>query len=845
MSSRVPEKPSLDGLEEKWAARWDAEGTYRFDRTATRERIYAIDTPPPTVSGDLHPGHVFSYTHTDILARFQRMRGQDVFYPMGWDDNGLPTERRVQQYYGVRCDLSRPYVPNFTPPVAAGNEPVSISRQNFIELCRTRVAQDEEAFTALWRYLGLSVDWSMTYATIDARAQRTAQRSFLRLLDKGLAYQAEGPVLWDVDFQTSIAQAEVEDHEMPGASYRIRFRLHDGGTAEVETTRPEFLPACVALVTHPNDLRYGSRVGTEALTPLFGVRVPIVAHELADPAKGTGLAMICTFGDVVDVTWWRMLRLPLRSLLRPDGHLRPTHWGEAGWESTDPTRAQRSYDALAGLSVEDARKRIGELLRESGDLTGAPKPIQHAVKFYEKGDHPLEIITSRQWFIRLMTAKEELLARGRELHWYPEFMQKRYENWIGGLAGDWCISRQRFLGVPFPLWYPIRRDGSVLYQAPLVPAEDRLPIDPSTDVPEGYAAEQRGRPGGFVGESDVMDTWATSSLSPQITGRMEDDPDLFARVFPMDLRPQAHDIIRTWLFYTVVRAHYEHGMLPWKDAVISGFVIDPAGKLSKSKGTSISPMSLLEEFGADGVRYWAATGRPGADTVFAVNQMRVGRRLATKILNASKFVLSSRDVNGPLVGGLDGAMLARLADLTLEATQALDRYDWTSALSKTESFFWHFCDDYLELVKPRAYGAGGPEGAASAARALRIALSTLLRLFAPFLPYVSEEVWSWWQEGSIHRAPWPSADELRVASADAHADVYDVAGQVLSAVRKAKTTAKQSLKAPVGVVMVRDNPPRLAALREAIDDVRHAGNINDLRLQEDDAFSVAIELVAR
>ncbi len=844
MKPLVPEKPSLEGLEEKWAAWWDAESIYRFNRAATRERVYAIDTPPPTVSGDLHPGHLFSYTHTDVIARFHRMRGRDVFYPMGWDDNGLPTERRVQKYYGVRCDPSRPYDPHFTPPAAPGREPVSISRRNFIELCRTRMALDEEAFKDLWEFLGLSVDWTLMYATIEARAQRTSQRAFLRLLDKDLAYQAEAPVLWDVDFQTSIAQAEVEDRETPGATYRIRFRPRDGGTIDVETTRPELLPACVALVAHPDDPRYRSLVGSEALTPLFGVRVPIVAHELADPAKGTGLAMICTFGDVVDVTWWRTLQLPVRSLLQPDGTLRPITWGAAGWEITDPARAQRAYDALAGLSVPEARKRIEALLRESGDLISDPTPIRHTVKFYEKGDHPLEILASRQWFIRLMNAKEELLARGRELRWYPEFMQKRYENWISGLIGDWCVSRQRFLGVPFPLWYPILRDGTVLYHAPMAPSEDRLPIDPSTDVPEGYAPDQRGVPGGFVGEPDVMDTWATSSLSPQIIGGWEEDPDLFARVFPMDLRPQAHDIIRTWLFYTVVRSHYEHGTLPWKDAVISGWVVDPAGKLSKSKGTSTSPKSLLHEFGADGVRYWAATGRPGADTVFEVSQMRVGRRLATKILNASKFVLSSRDVHGPLVGGLDGAMLARLADVTLEATQALDRYDWTTALHRTVSFFWRFCDDYLELVKPRAYGAGGAEGAASAARGLRIALSTLLRLFAPFVPYVTEEVWSWWQEGSIHRAPWPSADELRVASADAQPDAFDVAGQVLSEVRKAKTAAKLSLKAPVVLAVVRDGPQRLAALREAVEDVRAAGNIADLRLEEDNAFSVAVELVS-
>ncbi len=842
MKPAVPEKPSLEGLEQKWTARWDAEGTYRFNRDARRERVYSIDTPPPTVSGDLHPGHVFSYTHTDVLARFHRMRGMEVFYPIGWDDNGLPTERRVQQYYGVRCDPGRSYDPHFVPPASVKKEPVPISRRNFIELCRTLMAIDEEAYKTLWQHLGLSVDWALRYATIEAKAQRASQRAFLHLLQKGLAYQAEAPVLWDVDFQTAVAQAEVEDREIPGAYYRIRFHRPDGGTIEVDTTRPELLPACVALVAHPDDPRYRSVIGSDVVTPLFGVRIPIVAHELADPSKGTGIAMLCTFGDVVDVTWWRALGLPVRSVLGSDGTLKPVLWGGAGWETIDQARAQRYYKELVGLPVHEARNRIVALLRNSGDLVDEPRSIIHAVKFYEKGDRPLEILTSRQWFIRVLDAREQFIARGRQLHWVPEFMQKRYENWVTGLTSDWCISRQRFLGVPFPVWYPIRRDGIVRHDIPILPEEEQLPIDPSTDVPDGYAPQQRGAPGGFAGDPDVMDTWATSSLSPQIAGGWEADPDLFARVFPMDLRPQAHDIIRTWLFYTVVRAHYEHGTLPWSTAVLSGWVVDPSGKLSKSKGTSLTAMGLLREFGSDGVRYWAASGRPGVDTVFDVSQMRVGRRLATKILNAAKFALSVSDVDGPLIGRLDGAMLAHLADVTLEATQALERYDWTSALNCTEGFFWRFCDDYLELVKPRAYGAVGTDGAASATRALKIALSTLLRLLAPFMPYVTEEVWSWWQQGSIHRAPWPSADELRVAAADAHPEIFDVAGQVLSEVRKAKTIAKKSLKVPVALVVVRDSPQRLTALREADQDVRHAGNIAELRLEEDGAFSVAVEL---
>jgi valyl-tRNA synthetase len=844
----VPEKPALEGLEAKWMAEWERSGVYRFDRSRPRAEVYSIDTPPPTVSGSLHVGHVFSFTHTDVIARFKRMRGKAVFYPMGWDDNGLPTERRVQNFFGVRCDPSLPYDPDFHPPLAPPKQPISVSRPNFVDLCTRLTVEDEKAFEALWRHLGLSVDWDMTYATIGQRARRVSQISFLRLFHKSLAYQLEAPTLWDVDFRTAVAQAELEDREQPGAYHRIHFRRPDGSFVAIETTRPELIPACVALVAHPDDPRYQPLFGTEVETPLFGVRVPVKAHALADPEKGSGIAMICTFGDVTDVVWWRALSLPVRAIIQPNGALRPVTWGGDGWESSNPARAQQAYDQLANLSAAKARTKIAELLKESGDLVGDPRPITHAVKFFEKGDRPLEIISSRQWFVKAIEFRDVLLRRAVELRWHPPYMQARLENWINGLNGDWCISRQRFFGVPFPIWYPVLQDGSRDYAHPIAPGEDRLPIDPSTDVPDGYRADQRDQPGGFSGDPDVMDTWATSSLTPQIAGRWLEDDDLFARVYPMDVRPQAHDIIRTWLFSTVLRAELEFGRLPWAHAAISGWVLDPdRKKMSKSKGNVVTPMGLLEEHGSDGVRYWAASGRPGTDTAFDSAQMKVGRRLAIKLLNASKFVLANPDPRGAVTEAVDRGLLTMVGRLVADATRELEDYNYTTVLQRAETLFWFFCDNYLELVKSRRYGDFGPEAAASANTALLTALSALLRVFAPYLPFVTEEVWSWWREGSIHTAAWPEASELFDAAGgedDQGARALELAAAVLGEIRKKKSEDQRPLKTAVARAVVSMPASDQALLASAERDLRASGLIQHFAIEHGDALHVAVELAA-
>ena len=847
----VPEKVSLDGIEDRWAGAWQEQGTYTFDRSKTRAQVYSIDTPPPTVSGSLHVGHVFSYTHTDVVARFRRMRGAEVFYPMGWDDNGLPTERRVQNYYGVRCDPSLPYAEGFVPPhegtdgkAVKASDQVPVSRRTFIELCVRLSQEDERQFEALWRRLGLSVDWSMTYQTIGDHARAVAQAAFLRNLARGEAYQAEAPGLWDVTFQTAVAQAELEARDYPGFFHRVAFHRPDGTPVHIETTRPELLPACVALIAHPDDERYQGLFGTTVTSPVFGVEVPVLAHPAAEPDKGAGIAMCCTFGDLTDVQWWRELQLPTRSVVGRDGRL---HRETPEWISSTTGRA--AYDDLAGRTTYSAREAVVARLRESGDLVGEPVATQRKANFYEKGDKPLEIVTSRQWYIRNGGRDEDLraalLARGAELDWNPEFMRVRYENWVGGLNGDWLASRQRFFGVPFPVWYPLDEAGQPRYEAPIVPDESALPVDPSSDVPDGYAPEQRGVPGGFAADPDVMDTWATSSLTPQVVGGWLHDPDLYDRVFPMDLRPQGQDIIRTWLFATVVRSHLEFGRLPWQHAAISGWILDPdRKKMSKSKGNVVTPMDLLVEHGSDAVRYWAASAKLGTDAAFEVGQMKIGRRLAIKVLNASKFALSFGDVAldpSLVTDPLDRAMLAGLADVVDGATTALECYDHTRALELTESFFWTFCDDYLELVKDRAYGTDGDEAATRSARAaLGLALDVLLRLFAPVLPFATEEVWSWWRTGSVHRQPWPDPAGLRTAAAGADPGIVAAAGGALAALRKVKSEAKVSMRTPILAATLALPGALRPGVEAALADVRAAGRITGPLTLVDDAVDAPV-----
>jgi valyl-tRNA synthetase len=850
LMSAIPEKPALEGLEAKWDASWKEHGTYLFDRNAARSQgragVFSVDTPPPTASGSLHIGHVFSYTHTDVKARFERMRGKTVFYPMGWDDNGLPTERRVQNYYGVRCDTSLPYTPDFVPPFngdAKSLKPadqIPISRRNFIELCEKLTLEDEKQFEDLFRQLGLSIDWTQTYRTISDETMRTSQLAFLRNLERGEAYQAMAPTLWDIDFRSAIAQAELEDREQQAAYHRIAFHGKDG-EVHIESTRPELLPACVALVAHPDDERYQSMFGQTVRSPLFDVEVPILAHPLAVKDKGSGIAMICTFGDVTDIVWWRELDLPNRTVIGQDGRMLPD-----APEVMTSEAAKAAYAELAGKTVFSARARIVELLEESGDLKSVSAPFSHAVKFYEKGDRPLEIVSTRQWYLRNgardAKLKERLIELGRTMTWHPDFMRVRYENWANGLTGDWLVSRQRFFGVPIPVWYALDEHGERAEGGVLVPDAASLPVDPTIDVPPGYSADQRGVPGGFEGEADIFDTWATSSLTPQLAGGWKNDEELWNLVAPFNVRPQGQDIIRTWLFSTMLRSALEDDRAPWSDASISGFIVDPdRKKMSKSKGNVVTPADILDSYGSDAVRYWSASSRLGADAAFDMQnptQVKIGRRLAIKVLNAAKFVLSFPVPEGAEVThALDASMLKTLDAVVAEATKALDAYDHARALEVTEAFFWTFCDDYLELVKERAYDrtdAGQP----SAALALRQALSILLRLLAPVLAFAAEEAWSWFETGSIHTSPWPTP-----VGFTGDPTVLAVASEALIGIRRAKTEAKASQKTPVKNARITAPAESLEALQAAAADLSAVGKIANLEIVLGDSVSIAkIEL---
>lgn len=857
----LPKQYEHKEREAHWQKHWVESGTYNFRNDQPREQTFVIDTPPPTVSGVLHMGHIFSYTQADFVARYQRMAGKDVFYPMGFDDNGLPTERLVEKTLGIK----------------GSNMP----RAEFVEKCKVVVKDAEDEFRRLFKSAALSVDWNQEYQTINPDVCALSQASFLDLLKKDQAYRDFRPTYWDWVDQTAIAQAEIENKEMPGVMNEIEFTLEDGSPLIIMTTRPELLGACVAVMYHPEDPNAAKYAGKHAITPLFGVKVPMIADEAVEREKGTGIVMCCTFGDDTDKEWVRKHDLPTRPILGLDGritlitstlddeHLTITFLGardgdlgqydESAYSSLTDDNTEGVQETLRifsllkdengkGLKPKQANAKIIELLQEAGKLL-KQTPMTHTVKCAERSGTPIEIIPTYQWFIRIADKKEELKEKGAQCNWNPEFMRIRLNQWIDGLKEDWCISRQRFFGIPFPVWYSNRagEEGKILFAD-----FDQLPIDPTTALPKGYTREE------VTPDMDVMDTWATSSISPQLNskGICKDfaiDADRHAKLFPADLRPQAHEIIRTWAFYTIVKAHLHQNTIPWKNLMISGWCLAAdKTKMSKSKGNVVTPVALIEEKGTDAVRYWASTSRLGADTAFSEDLLKIGRKLVNKIWNASQFAAINLDKlddkpttaaadakSGKITAALDLWILTRLQRAVAKATEQFELFEYCDARVAIEDFFWNdFCDNYLELVKARAYGEGVAAGAQqSALYTIHHCLDAILRLFAPFVPHITEELYShifdeaYAAKGSLHaRGNWPKAADYPVNEAAETAGMACV--DVLNIIRKAKSEAGVSIKFPVESVAVHASSDKAtwAHLETVLADLKAAGNADSITL---------------
>ena len=849
--------------EQKFQKKWKQDQTYAYQAHSDKEN-FVIDTPPPTVSGSLHIGHIFSYTQTDIIARFKRMSGRNVFYPMGWDDNGLPTEKRVQNLYAIQCDPGLNYDPHFKAEKTKDKKPVykAVSRKNFLEVCKQQVIEDELKYKELWNHIALSVDWRQTYKTISPYAQSLAQYSFVDLYHKNLAENRLSPVLWDTQFQTAVAQADVEDRQRPTFYNDIAFRVQGGGEFVISTTRPELLPACVAVSAHPEDNRYKKFFGKQAVTPLFKRTVPILASEHADPEKGTGILMICTFGDLEDAAFCERKSLPVLQVISERGFFKDVDFTSGLFKSEDPQSAQKYYSELKGLRVQQARKKIVEILNQTKYLKGEPKSSAHHVKFYEKGDFPLEILPKRQWYIKILEHKEKLLQKASQIQWHPESMKKRYEQWVEGLNQDWCISRQRVYGAPFPVWYKRDDKNIIHYDQALLPQDIRQAVDPLKQTPPNFTEEQRDQPNGFTADSDVMDTWATSSLTPFINSQWVFNKTKHANFFPADLRPQAHEIIRTWAFYSIVKAHFHEKKIPWKNIAVSGWVVTPDRmKMSKSKGNALTPENLIKTYSADAIRYWAGKASLGQDTIYDENLFKTGQRLVTKIFNASQFVkmqLEDKSWEGfescsrKIKQTIDRAWMKSLIGVQIQALDNLSEYKHKKALESIEQHFWLFCDNYLELIKARVYQLKGKEEGVSGQESLSASLYLFLQMLAPYLPYVSEEIWQSqysFDGSSLHQSLYLKRDYLLKLSnrfakegfissllesqgikkekAGFNRDsLLDNAFFILEEVRNQKSKLGKSLASPLSELKITAAPQQISAFDFYKDDVARASHVD-------------------
>lgn len=755
-------------IETKWQQLWREQEIYKWN--PDDDNIFSIDTPPPTVSGALHMGHIFSYTQTDFIARYQRMIGKNVFYPMGFDNNGLPTERLVEKVRGIRS--------------------INMERSEFIDICREVIPTFKTGFQELFDSIGLSLDWNQQYETISPHSQKISQMSFLDLLIKGVVVRKNAPVFWDPVDKTAIAQAEIEDKEQNGIMHYIAFAVDDESLI-IATTRPELIPACVAIFVNGEDQRYKHLIGKTAITPIFKKQVIILADEDVAIDKGSGAVMCCTFGDIQDVYWMQRHNLKVIQCMTQDGKM-------------------QDADFLDGLYIKQAKAAIIERLQNENLIVKQEQIIQQ-VKCGERSGAPLEILSTEQWFIKVMDVKEDIIAKSNQCKWYPEYMEVRLENWVNGLNQDWCISRQRHFGIPFPIWYSKRvgEEGKIL-----IPTAEQLPVDPSKDLPIGYSHDE------VQPEIDVMDTWATSGVSPQISScgisdRYGINSEKHKKLFPFDLRPQGHDIIRVWAFGTIVKAMYHQDSIPWKNLMITGWCLaNDKSKMSKSKGNGLDPMTLILEKGADVVRYWSSTSKLGNDIALSEDPFKIGRKLVLKLINASEFLkmhlvnlttavkaipLETQIERGVISEALDLWVLSKLEKTQLLVEQEMNQFEYCGARSAVEDFFWNIlCDNYLELVKDRLYKEHSNSRGQSGIVALYYLFDKLLRLFAPFIPYITDEIHSMvYKSKSIHsRGSWPKPIEIQ------YNPDGDLVVEILGLVRKAKTEKGLSIGAAVECIEV-------------------------------------------
>lgn len=788
--------------EKKWQEYWQTAGTYRFDPASTKP-MYSIDTPPPTVSGTIHIGHIFSYTQAEVIARFKRMQGYNVFYPFGFDDNGLPTERLVEKETGVK-----------------GAE---MDREAFVELCLTVTKKYRKQFQELWMSVGLSSDWSLEYSSIDPLAQRVSQRSFIELYKKGRIEKRYAPALWCTECQTAVAQAEVEDKDLPGVFYDLKFTLENGDPLVIATTRPELLPACQAVFVHPEDVRYMGLIGQKVTTPL-GTEVTLMADDKVQMEKGTGAVMCCTYGDETDLYWTKVHGLAEKIIIGKNGHI------------DYPTIPE-----IHGLYLKKARAVLVEKLKEMGAIL-VEKPHEHAVGVHERCSTPIEILPVAQWFIKIMDLKEKLLERANEVTWYPEHMKKRYDQWVENLKWDWCISRERFFGIPIPAWSS-RKTGEIV----LARLED-LPMDPQRAqppyLPEGHTYED------MIPEKDVLDTWATSSSTPEINSHWG-EADERPQFRPMSLRPQAHDIIRTWALYTIIKSELHFDQIPWKNIMMSGHVLAKKGeKISKSKNNAgKSPEELLKEYGADAVRFWACGASLGKDTILDEKEMQSGRKLVNKLWNVTQFMAMHKEgldtKEQVTLTSTDAWLLTRLAEVSKNMTAYLESFEFGPARSEFEKFFWmDFCDNYLELIKGRLYKPesfdDGEEKKKSAQFTLYTAVETIIKLFAPFMPHITEEIYSTYYQKdgeSIHVTRYPMVEDLVF--------VPEVKGELLlevvSLIRKKKAEQGIGLGSEIAHLTITCSVDKQGELLPFVDDIKSVAKAGIVDFEDGEELQVAIK----